>query len=44
MQDRFKFRAWDTLEERYITDDVDTNEIYKSVYDLLKGDDQYWFV
>lgn len=43
MQDRFKFRAWDTLEERYVGDDVDTSEIYNSVYDLLKNDDQYCY-
>lgn len=45
MQDRFKFRAWDTEEDRYASDDdicYDTGGACDNVYDLLKVDNQFY--
>lgn len=45
MQDRFKFRAWDTEEDRYVSDDdicYDTGGTWDSVYDLLKVANQFY--
>lgn len=45
MQDRFRFRAWDTEEDRYVSDDdicFDTGGSCDSVYDLLKQDDRFY--
>ena len=45
MQDRFKFRAWDTEEDRYASDDdicYDTGGSCDDVYDLIKVDDQFY--
>lgn len=45
MQDRFKFRAWDTEEGKYASDDdirFDTGRLCDSVYDLLKNDDPFY--
>ena len=45
MQDRFKFRAWDIEEDRYVSDDdicYDTGGTWDSVYDLLKVANQFY--
>ena len=45
MENRFKFRAWDTEEGRYASDEdicFDTGGACDSVYDLLKHDDQFY--
>lgn len=45
MQDRFKFRAWDTEEGRYVSDEeicYETGGEWDSIYDLLIDDDPYY--
>lgn len=45
MQDRFKFRAWDTEEGRYVSDEeicYETGGEWDSIYDLLMDDDPYY--
>lgn len=45
MQDRFKFRAWDTEEDRYASDEdicFDTGGSCDNVYDLVVVDDQFY--
>lgn len=45
MQDRFKFRAWDTEEGRYASDEdicFDTGGSCDNVYDLVVVDDQFY--
>lgn len=47
MQDRFKFRAWDSDESKYATDDdicFDTGGECECVYDLLKVNDSFYVI
>ena len=47
MQDRFKFRAYDSDESKYATDDdicFDTGGECESVYDLLKVNDSFYVI
>ena len=47
MQDRFKFRAWDSDESKYATDDdicFDTGGECECAYDLLKVNDSFYVI
>ena len=47
MQDRFKFRAWDKEQGKYVDDDdlcFDTGGTWDSVYDLLKFENRFYTI